>query len=158
MRLPGQSKVQRTTPYEVIESDGVVGGRYPVEAVKAFNEGLVFIYKKGLTVERVYAPRDYIPLKMDGVFWIGKELGNNSAARLVTITDELAQEVQVHPAVTVVGEPTDPDCPGQDLSRLVASDILHIGWRATRKPSNTWIFIAIAVVVIIAVIAYAMRG
>lgn len=173
MRVPGQSKVQRATPYEVIESDGVLGGRYPVEYVAAFNEGYLFLYKKGITVERVYAGRKYIPLKMDGLWWIGKRRGNNSAALLVNdrviarppdlpadlpwfSRDEISDDghVGVPEALSVVGCSTDPDCPGEDLSRLVGSNILSAAQKATRKPSYTWLLVIGAVIILIAFIAW----
>lgn len=176
MRLPGQNKVQRATPYDVIESDGVLGGRYPVEHVKALNEGYVFLYKKGIQTERVYAGRKYIPLKMDGTYWIGKRRGNNSAALLLDdreierppdLPADLAWfardqrdtngHVAVDEATAIVGCSTDPDCPGEDLSRLVASDILHRTSKATAKPSMTWLIIAIGVIAVIAIVAFATR-
>lgn len=180
MRVPGQSKVQRATPYDVIESDGVQGAKYPVEYVKAFNEGYLFLYKRGLVTERLYAGRKYRPLRMGDVWWIGKNRGNNSAALLLDDTDiirppdlpadlpwfatsELVKDnghylAPVDNAVAVVGCSTDPDCPGEDLSRLVAADMVGIASKATRKPSTMWLIAAVGVVVVIAILAYAMRG
>lgn len=180
MRLLGQSKLQRATPYDVIESDGVQAERYPVEYVKAFNEGFLFLYKRGVFTERVYAGRKYRPLRVGQVWWIGKNRGNNSAALLLDDTDilrppdlpaelpwfattELIKEnghylAPVENAVSVVGCSTDPDCPGEDLSRLVSADMVGIASKATRKPSMTWLLIAIGALVVIAIIAYAMRG
>lgn len=180
MRLPGQSKIERGTPYEVIESDGVQGERYPVEYVKAFNEGYLFLYKRGVFTERVYAGRKYRPLRVGQVWWIGKNRGNNSAALLLDDTEilrppdlrpelpwfattELIKEnghylARVENAVAVVGCSTDPDCPGEDLSRLVSADMVGIASKATRKASMTWLFIGIGVVVVIAILAYIMRG
>lgn len=180
MRLRGQSKVQRPTPFLVIESNGVTGQVYPVLYSHAFNEGFVFLYRKGMEVQRVYAGRKYVPLKVGDEYWIGKRQGNSSAALLVddtliqrphdlpaelpwyTATDFVdspeGKRLELRQAVAAVGCSIDPDCPGDDLSRVIGANMLLYGAKAVQKRSNTllWV-IGIAVIAVIGVIAYAMR-
>lgn len=153
----GQAKTIRKTDYEVLESDGVKGHKYPVHQVKHFNQGHVYLYYIGQTLERVYTGRDYVPLLVDGLYWIGKNVGNNSAAPLIKIKDDDGDEHEAQEAAPITGDSTDPHCPGQDLSRIVASDVLHIGWAATKKKNYAG-YIAIAAAIVIVIVILKARG
>lgn len=140
----------KISSWMVLESDGQEGVRYGVSEVRGFTDGLVLVYEKNGKKERVYVGRKYRPLRIGERFWVGKNVGNNSAAGLVQVEGEPVRE-----ADAVVGPSTDSDCPGEDLSRLVACDILGIGMKAIKKRSVfLYVAIIIGIVVVIAMVLY----
>lgn len=152
-----RSRPKRVTPYNVVESDGVLGGIYEVKNVLGFTDGKVMVYDRQGEIERVFVPNSYIPLRVNGAWWIGKKVGNNSAARIVQMPGE-SEARTVTTAADVIGDSVDPDCPGSDCSRILASNILHRVAKSTRKQDNKWVWIIGAAVVAVIVIIIARGG
>ena len=113
--------------YIVLVSDGAKLSHCTVVETVGYNEGLVHRYRtKSGVLDMVYCSRKYRALEESGVFYIGKQLGNNSGAKLVDVTvDGVA--VKVVEGCEVVGESSDKDCPGEDLSALIRSDFVGKG-------------------------------
>jgi len=157
--LLGQGEKAKThkSRFVVLESDGVRLKHYPVTEVSGYKDGLVLRYKNinGL-VDLVYAGRNYRPLEESGQFFVGKNLGNNSAAALVEDTD--GKEMAV--AVPVVGDSTDADCPGEDLSALARSDLLAVAARTLygKAPIPWKLIIIVGVVIAVAVVIAKIAG
>ena len=150
-----RSKPKRGTPYDVIESDGVLGGIYEVKNVLGFTDGKVMVYDRHGEIERVFVPNSYIPLRVNGSWWIGKNVGNNSAAHIVVADGNGTSSVQT--ASPVIANSVDADCPGADCSRILASNILHRVSKSTRKQDNKWLWI-IGGAVVAVIIIIIMRG
>lgn len=140
------------TKYEVLESDGSQVKRRKVVNIKGYTDGLVLTYQGETALDLVYLSHNYRPLKYKKRYWVGKRLGNNSACQLI-------DDLQVPIAAPLIATPSDKDCPGEDLSQLVLSDIFGTGVRTVfGKRSIPWLLILIIVVVAIAVIWYLRRG
>ena len=109
--------------YVVLVSDGVTLEHCRVYETVGYNDGIVFRYKrKNGVADVVYAGKGYRALEENGTFYVGKRYGNNSAAEIDVLEGE-----RVFVASGVIGESSDPDCPGTDLSRLIMSDFLGTG-------------------------------
>jgi hypothetical protein len=134
-------KPARNLAYAVLVSDGTRVRKYPITEIRGYLDGLRMTYQTAdHQKDVVYVGSKYRPLQMDGTFLVGKHLGNNSAA-LVLTEEELAKN---NSAVPLIGPSTDPDCPGQDLSQLVGSDIFATGLKTLSTGFNMpwkWILI-----------------
>lgn len=110
-------------------SDGSHVEFYPSVKVKAYTDGLVIFYKDADgRLDMVGALRSYRPLERDGVFYIGKNAGNNSAARLIELHENGKKEGEKVPgAAEVMGDSTDPNCPGEDMSEMMRANLYGIG-------------------------------
>ena len=134
------------TAFVVIVSDGIKGKPYPIKEVVGYNEGFVLRYKNGDgELDSVYVSRKFRFLEYDGKYLLGKRLGNNSGCEINYEGEKVKEGVEV------IGPSSDRDCPGEDLSSLIRTDVMAIGYRALTeaKVPKKWII----VVVIVAVIA-----
>ena len=154
------------TDYKVLEKTNDIGHIYDVDEVRSFNEGLVLVYTKNGQKDRVLVGNKYRPLRVGSKLWVGKNTGNSSQAlinddrklEMVPIpTDNLDEtdEAPVAWAVSVVGDSTDPDCPGQDLTGLERSNLLYLGIKAVYKKRNwTWVIVIGVVLLAVLLILY----
>lgn len=132
--------------FKVKVSDGIRCRSFPVKEVVGYNEGKVMRYKNADgQLDVVYMSHDYRPILEDGFYVVGKRLGNNSACAVI---DGKPGPV----ACEVIGKSSDRDCPGEDLSAIVRSDGLAIGYRALYESKIPWKLIVIAGIVAIVVI------
>lgn len=114
----------------VITSDGAHLDFAPVSQIVGYNEGLVLTYKPaGGLSDTVLVGRKYRPLEWKGTFFVGKNIGNDSAADLVEVHSN-GRTDKVKPATDIVGASSDPDCPGEDLSALGRSNLWGLGIKA----------------------------
>ena len=144
---------KRKGGFMVLVSDGDEIKPHRVKEVVGYNEGYRMSYSLGNgNTDYVYVGRGYEFLRLGDVRLVGKKLGNNSACHLCVDGQELKGCV----ASVVIGEPTDPNCPGEDLSRLVGSDIGAIAVRSVYgKAGINWkLVIGVAVVVALGVAIY----
>lgn len=150
--MPGIAELSRRkkTKYNVVVSDGLRGRKYPVKEFVAYNEGYVLRYKNGDgQMDVVYAGPKYRPLEVDGEYWVGKRTGNNSACYIDY------EGIKVKEACEVVGPSIDPDCPGEDLSSLVRTDVLAIGYHTlTEAKKVSWKVIIIIGIIVVAVVVF----
>lgn len=127
------------TNYKVKVSDGNEAKTFDVLAMEPYNEGYALRYKDDhKTADVVYMSRGYRPIREDGFFIVGKNAGNNSAAY-------------------IVGQSTDKDCPGEDLSAIIRADGLAEGFKALYESKINWKLLLILAVVaggIFLVVAY----
>lgn len=154
------------TDYRVLERTNDVGHIYDVDEVRSFNDGLVLIYTKNGQKDRVLVGNKYTPLRVGSKLWVGKNTGNSSQAlinddrklQMVPLTTDGQDEPDEGPiawAVSVIGDSTDPDCPGQDLTNLERSNLLYLGIKAVyKKRSWTWVIIIGVVVLAVILILY----
>lgn len=150
--------------FVVLESDGVHGRFFNVKQVLGYNNGYAYIYKNGDGLEdMVLAGMKYKALEVDGTHIIGKRQGNDSACCLCKLhTESEMQEIDIPgkgkvkvSATQVIGNPSDPDCPGEDLSALGRANFFGIGVRSIYKPFDIpWKIIGIVGIGIIAVIIF----
>jgi hypothetical protein len=134
-------------------SDGSHVDFHPSVKVKAYTDGLVVFYRDpGGRLDMVGFNRKYKPLERNGSFYVGKNIGNDSAAALVELHEEGKKDgVKVPAAADVVGASTDPDCPGDDLSELMRANIYGVGLQSIteEKPVNRRLIIIIILVFVI---------
>jgi hypothetical protein len=136
--------------FVVITSDGSHLGFSVVNDVIGFNEGLALHYKPDDgPADVVFVGRDYRPQEYKGVYYVGKNIGNNSAAELIPVHRN-GMEEKMPAAGPIVGKSADPNAPGEDYSGIGRSNLYALGLKAVYgKPSIPWnIIIIIAVVVI----------
>jgi hypothetical protein len=147
--------ITKKTKYDVLVCDGIEskGKLFPVTDIVAYNEGVAMRYKNhNNKLDTVYIGHKYRPLQVGDRFWIGKRLGNNSACTIALNGEKVeikAEEI----AVAVIGAPTDADCPGEDLSGVVRTDGLAIGYESLYESKIPWKWVVIIGVIVIAVIA-----
>ena len=138
------------TKYKVKVSDGNQVKTFDVLKMIGYNEGFAMRYKDGDgNVDVVYMARDYRPVQEDGFYLVGKNLGNNSAATLVD-----GKSVAI--GCDIVGRSSDPDCPGEDLSAIVRSDGVAIGYKALYESKIPWKLIVIFAIVAFVIFAIIM--
>lgn len=128
--------------YVVMEVEGVRSRRFTVTRVEGFPEGYAYRYVNSEGLEDVvYVGLTYHPLEEPGPrMVILKRKGNNSAAVVV---------------------PTDADCPGDDLSCLVATHVMGRGYRTLYERNVPWKWIIIGLVVVVIAVAvywFSQRG
>jgi hypothetical protein len=148
--LPKKSK----TDYIVIVSDGLKGKPYPITEIVGYNEGYALRYKNGDDkLDVVYVSRQFRFLEYEGKYLLGKRLGNNSGCEIDF------EGAKIKEGIEVIGPSTDPDCPGEDLSSLVRTDVLAIGYSTLTesKVSRKLIIIIIIAVIVIAIIYFIMK-
>jgi hypothetical protein len=134
--------------YAVLVTDGIRGKLFPVKTIVAYNEGYVLRYKNSAKkLDMVYIDRGYRPVEVDGVYWVGKNSGNNSGASITY------DGVDVPRACPVVGPSSDRNTPGEDLSNLIRNDSFAEGYRALYESNMNLKTIIIIVVAVIGVIA-----
>ena len=119
----------------VIEHDGKANKVCRVVESTGYNEGTAVRYMNGdRKADVVYVGRDYVPVKVGRLEVIYKVKGNNSAAVLC---------------------PTDRDCPGEDLSSLVRSHVMGVGYKSLYEKAFPWMWLAIGLIVaVIAVVVF----
>jgi hypothetical protein len=142
--------------------------------VVGYNEGFALHYKdKNGKKDVVFIGRKYRPLVQDGLFLVGKNLGNNSAALLldettITLAVPIAgpshQPIPILPdgnpvtqAVAVVAASTDPNCPGEDLSAIVRTHGVALGYKAlyeNKLSLKLLLLLVVTAVIIIGVVMY----
>lgn len=126
-------------PPLVLESDGHKISKHPITSISPYNEGMAAAYKNRQDKEDyVYFGPDYRPEILDGHTIYGKRQGNNSAAYLI-------------------GNPTDPDCPGADLSSLIRAHGNHKGFKAIYEKAIPWKLIllgAAGLVIVLIIVQY----
>jgi len=150
MDIIGLLSSKPKTNFKVKVSDGNQARTYDVGEVVAYNEGFALRYKdKDGNKDVVYMGRKYRPLMEDGCYIVGKNLGNNSAAIVV-------DGVKLAVACDVVGRSTDADCPGEDLSAIIRSDGLAIGYKALYETKIPWKLLLIAGIVGVVIIGVVM--
>ena len=118
----------------VKESCGIK--KYRAISELPYTSGLSYRYKNYLDQhEVVYVPTEYNYPIRNGMAYVGKIAGNNSAAPIYL-------ELQI-------GEPVWPSCPGSDLSTLISEDIFaRAGKSLVGKKEIPWIIIFIIVSVL----------
>ena len=126
--------------YVVMETDGIVSRRFEVLKVEGYPDGYAYSYRNGNNqLDVVYAGLNYRPLEEPAPrMVILKRKGNSSAAVIM---------------------PTDADCPGEDLSSLVRTHLMALGYVTLydKQVPWKWILIAGAVIGIVAVIYFVMQ-
>jgi len=143
-------RTSRKTQYKVKVSDGNRCRTYDVTEVVGYTDGFALRYKDGQgNQDVVYMARTYRPVVEDGFYMVGKRLGNNSAAVVV-------DGKQLAVGCDVVGRSTDSDCPGEDLSAIVRSDGLAIGYKALYESKIPWKMIVIFGIVAFVILAIIM--
>jgi hypothetical protein len=139
--------------FVVQTSDGAHVDFHPCTRVKAYTDGLVVFYKDpDGRLDMVGFNRKYRPLERNGVFYVGKNIGNDSAAALITLHENGKKDGDEVPAAAdIVGASTDPDCPGDDLSELMRANIYGVGLQSIteEKPVNKRLIIIIIVAFVI---------
>lgn len=153
-----KSLFEKKTKYLILVSDGQVVRACPVIERSSYNEGFAMRYKdhEG-KMDVVYMSREYRPLELQpgGKLLIGKRIGNNSACKVVV------DGLSMVKADDVVGPSTDKDCPGEDLSCLVRTDVMARGYSTLSESKVPWkwvIIIGIIAVVVIAIFYFKSRG
>jgi hypothetical protein len=143
--------------YVVLERTGDVGEFYDVVDVAGYSEGMVMRYKNGAgLVAMVLVGKKYRFLDVGGRYFVGKQLGNDSACEICV--DGITMKVPV--AVGVVGPPTDPNCPGEDLCALGQSDFATRGIKTLYGTTSIpwkWIII-VALVIGVILFIYKFHG
>lgn len=110
---------------------------YPVKKVGAYNDGIVVEYKTKLFKKDIaYGSDSYKPEIVNGVMYFGKNAGNSSLAN-----------------VLMIGDSTDKNSPGDDLSLLIEADIIKRGMQAFYGKKNSWIMYLVIGAVILIVVA-----
>lgn len=110
---------------------------YPVKKVGSYNDGIVVEYRTKMFKKDVaYGSSEYEPEIVNGVMYFGKVAGNSSLAN-----------------VLMIGESSDKNSPGDDLSLLIEADIIKRGMQAFYGKKNSWLWYLILGVVIIIVVA-----
>lgn len=142
--------------FVVMESDGEqIVGTFNVNTVIGFNEGKVLVYQREGKMSRCYIGNKVKPLLWKGKFYVGKEVGNSSACQVVKRKLDIDGElVEVDDGCEIIGEPSDVEMPGEDLTSVFKSDMLNKYAKTVTKKRSPWLFILIVVVVVIAVIAF----
>lgn len=153
---------KKDNKFLVLVSDGVHLKRYPVYAVVGYNGGYRMSYKDDDGVaDVVYIGREYKFLEADGKYLVGKQLGNNSACPVCVGMAE-AEIAKVNSACVVVGESSDKDCPGDDLSSLILSDFFGVGIKTIYgKTSIPWkwvLIIGMVALLIFAAVKFSSGG
>lgn len=137
------------TDIVVIVSNGLKGKPYPITEVIGYNEGFALRYKNSQhKLDTVYIKHDFRMLEMDGKYYLGKRLGNNSGCEIDY------EEEKVKEGVEVVGPSTDPNCPGNDLSALVRNDVMAQGYLTLTEdkvPKKLIVIVLIAIAVGLAI-------
>jgi hypothetical protein len=137
--------------FVVQTSDGSHVDFHPAIKIKAYTDGLVIFYRDSDgRLDMVGVLRNYRPLERDGVFYVGKNIGNNSAATLIELHNNGEVE-KVHGATAVVGKSTDPNCPGDDMSEMMRANLYGIGLQSITEEKTVnkrLIIIIIAALVI----------
>lgn len=116
---------------------------YQVTKVRNYNQGIVMEYKNGSRSKSVvYVPFEY-EYGHDGPDMIVYQIaGNSSASKFVDHKDQELREISI-----------DPDCPGDDLSDLVYTDLIARGYKAMTK---SWTWVIITVIGVVALIGVAI--
>lgn len=121
---------------------------YRITKISAYNGGYAMEYAgRNQRQDVVYVPKNYPFTRRNGAVWVGKVAGNNSAA-----------VVRFGPTV---GASLDPDCPGEDLSMLVRTDLMARGYRTVYEKKIPWkavILIGVAVLAVIVIITIMRMG
>lgn len=124
--------------FKVVTSDGSNIEFCPVLRIRGYTDGVVLEYKKPETgqCDVVAMHHDYRPLHRQGIYYVGKNTGNNSAAYLITLHRNGDGEAESFPgAAAVVGASSDPDCPGEDCSEIIRSNLYGVGLESiSEKP------------------------
>jgi len=140
---------QAKTDFVVIVSDGLHGKPYPITEIVGYNEGYVMRYKNSdKKLDTVYVGRKFRFLEYEGKYLLGKRLGNDSGC-YINFEDEKIKE-----GVEVIGPSTDPDCPGEDLSSLVRTDVMAIGYNTLTESKVSWKWIIIIGIIAVAVLVF----
>lgn len=149
---------KRKPKFVVCTSDGSHVNFHPSVKVKAYTDGLVVFYiDPDGRLDMVGFGRKYRPLERDGVFYIGKNIGNDSAAWLVKLHLD-GQEVEIPGAADVVGASTDPDCPGDDLSEVMRANLYGIGLQSISEEKTVNKRLIIIIIIAFAVIFIVIRS
>jgi hypothetical protein len=142
--------------FVVVTNDGSHIDFHPSVKTKAYTDGLVVFYKDADgRLDMVGVLRNYHPLEREGVFYIGKNMGNNSAANLITLhKDNESDGEQVPEAADMVGNSTDPNCPGDDMSEMMRANLYGIGLQSIteEKTVNKRLIIIIIAALVIGLI------
>jgi hypothetical protein len=140
--------------FVVQTSDGSHVDFHPSIKVKAYTDGLVVFYKDSEgRLDMVGFNRKYRALERDGAFYIGKNIGNDSAAPLIVLHRD-GEKVEVPGAAEIVGPSTDTDCPGDDLSEMMRANIYGVGLQSIteEKTVNKRLIIIIIIVFVVGLI------
>jgi hypothetical protein len=145
--------------YRVKVSDGSHAHTYDVKRMTPYNDGFVLEYKNSQNKwDVVFMGRKYRPLLENGIFLVGKNAGNNSAA--VVIDGPGGQKIST--TSPIIGISTDPNCPGEDLSSIVRSHSLATGYKALYESKIPWktlvIIIIIGIVIMVGIYFLRSRG
>lgn len=139
--------------FVVQTSDGSHVDFHPVVKVRAYTDGIVLFYKNTENrLDMVGVLRNYRPLERDGVFYVGKNIGNNSAAALITLHEEGKKDGDKVPAAAdIVGASTDKDCPGDDMSEMMRANLYGVGLESIteERPVNKRLIIIIIVALVV---------
>lgn len=127
--------------YWIAESDGVGIHEYPCTQRFNYNGGFVFNYKdKSGRTQICLVPRKYKFHETASKIYIGKNLGNSSAAVMLGIGDIL------------IGNSTDVDCPGEDLSLLYRTHMASMGYKSLYEKNMPWKWLIIGIAVLVVVV------
>ena len=126
---------RQKTKWKIVERNGSGDVEdHAVIRVESYNEGFVLVYGSRERPEFCYMKRGYRALHEDGFSLVAKNKGNVSAA-------------------SWVGQSTDPEAPGDDLSLLARTHLMASGYRTLYEQKIPWKWMAIGVVVLVAVVA-----
>jgi hypothetical protein len=151
--------VETKPKFKVIVSDGSNIEFCPVKRIRGYTDGYMMEYKPvDGKVDYVAVGRKYRPLRgRNGVYYVGKNLGNNSAAYLVKLHKD-GNEAEYPGAVAVVADSSDPDCPGEDCSEIIRGDLYGCGLASISDTPHFNKKIIIAILIGIAVIFFLVRS
>jgi len=156
--LPQLAVKKAKTDFVVIVSAGNdKGEKHAITKVIGYNEGYALRYKNGDNkLDTVYVDRNFRFLELEGKFYLGKRLGNNSGCQ-INIDGET---IQASKGIEVIGAPRDPNCPGEDLSALIRTDVMALGYNTiTESKINVkWVLIIGGIVAVIALIYWFVKS
>jgi len=139
--------------FVVVTSDGSHIKFHHSTKTKAYTDGIVVFYRDpDGRLDMVGFNRKYRPLERDGVFYVGKNIGNDSAANLITLHENGKPDGEEVPGpAATVGDSTDPNCPGDDLSELMRANIYGVGLQSIteEKTVNKRLIIIIIIAFVI---------
>lgn len=108
------------TDFVVLLTEGVHIVPRDIIGLVPYNRGVAMRYRNGSgQVDTVYVPHNFNYLQRDGKYYLGKQVGNNSAC-------------------PVLGRPVDPNTPGEDLSALIRADGIGVGFKALYETRIPW--------------------
>ena len=151
-------RMRKKPKFVVQTSDGSHIAFYPSVKVKAYTDGLVVFYQNADgRLDMVGFNRKYRPLEQEGVFYIGKNIGNDSAAPLITLHRD-DEKVEAPGAADIVGASTDPNCPGDDLSEIMRANLYSLALESISEEKTINKKLIIIIIIAVAVIFFLVKS